>query len=205
MRFESGAVRSADAGGLRLVAALLLATILLHVTACAGARCRLERVPVVEAPGDPSGEYLAKRGSIEIVFRDFGSQHPVEVFPEPPLIVRDLGTGRECRIEEGGIWVRDAVFLSADGSTLVVKEYSGSNDWLAFYGTADCGKKAEIDLSAARWEIAGDRVRVGRDCSGEHFDSCRSVGIHVLDERCVPRREGGVVSRPRGGEGPEGG
>lgn len=179
------------------VHALLFIVLGLPCTACFAAPCEYFRVAVDPADSGQPGMYAGSRGSIELFFRSERTEGEVDVFPEPPLRIRDKDAGKECRIEEGGIWARGEVFLNQSGSVLMVREYSGSNDWLAFYSTSDCAKRGKVDISGARWKVELDRVLVGTECSGEDVASCRSVRSELLDAHCLPRPATGVRSEGR--------
>jgi len=84
--------------------------------------------------------------------------------------------------------VRQSVYLSADENTLLVQEFSGSNDSLVLYDTATCKKRSGIDVSGARWKVSGNRIAVGRQCSGEDMKTCRSLNEFALDKFCKPKR-----------------
>lgn len=98
--------------------------------------------------------YVGRSGEIELRFINEKKLGEVEVFPEPPLTV--VQPNGQCEIN-GGIWRRDAVWLGAQGQTLVTVEYSGSNQQFMFYHTANCRVTGTLDVSNAKWEI-GDGV-----------------------------------------------
>jgi hypothetical protein len=121
-----------------------------------------------------------------LTFTNERPQEDVNAFPEPPIEIRDTATGRGCDIEDGGIWRRDTVFLGADEQMLVVLEFSGSNDWLAFFDTTSCARVGEVDVSIARWEVGAERIKVGTSCSGTEVATCANQRIISLDDRCRP-------------------
>jgi len=165
--------------------------------ACSASRaaCELSRVEVEQAQPQRHDQFVGHQGRMELVFHNEKRGGPVDAFPEPPLIVRNVDTKQECRIEEGGIWVRGDVFLSTDGKTLMVREYSGSNDWLAFYETSNCMKVGEIDISNAKWKLRSPGIAVGQTCSGDDIESCQSLRTESLDAACRPLHSSGKAIR----------
>lgn len=176
-------IQAPNGGWPAIIRAVAIAVCSLSSVACSVSPCRLTRLTAQPAADRP-GEFIAAQGRLEVIFHSDSTTAPIEVFPEPPVIVTDTVRETECRIEEGGIWIRDAVYVSKLGQTLMLKEYSGSNDWLAFYRTDDCVKIAEIDVSGARWAVVESRVVVGSDCSNDDLASCRSVRSIDLDGAC---------------------
>ena len=119
---------------------------------------REDRSAIEPAAAEPTDTYVGKTASLELRFHNDKTSGAVEVFPEPPLVVKHLPTQRECRIDDGGIWVRQHVYASTQGQVLVTHEYSGSNDQLVFYDTRTCAKLASIDVSNKTWAVDGGAV-----------------------------------------------
>ena len=173
----------------RMTSTGVVACVCFLAAGCAASRaaCVLSRVAVEPTQGQPDDRFVGRQGRTELVFHNEKRGGSVEIFPEPPLIVRNVETKQECRIEEGGIWTRAEVFLNSESNTLMVREYSGSNDWLAFYDTSNCAKVAGIDISKAKWALRADGIAVGTNCAGDGIESCRSQKIERLDAACRPR------------------
>jgi hypothetical protein len=149
--------------------------------------CKLNKLSI--DPISPSNrDHLVGSGKfVDLDFINERVAEPVEVFPEPPLTVRQKATGKKCEID-GGIWVRNAVYLNDNEAVLATQEYSGSNDRLVFYDTATCKKKAELDVSGAVWELKASEVLVGRHCTDKNLSSCRAIQRYRLDAQCNPKR-----------------
>ena len=152
-------------------------------TPAASCACALQLVPVQPAAPEPTDTYVGRTATLELRFHNDKAGLPVDAFPEPPLTVRQLKTGDECAIQDGGAWVRQHVYTGADGRTLVTHEYSGSNDELVFHDTHSCRRKAAIDVSNARWAIEGASVVVPPAKPGE--PGKRPVRT-AFDAACLP-------------------
>lgn len=139
--------------------------------------CKLDNIPVIPLKPGQYETFHARAKSVELRFHSDSNTPDVDVFPEPPLQVLQLASNAQCEIE-GGIWVRKDVFLSQDEQILVTHEYSGSNDYLMFYKTASCAKLHELDVSEAKWQIAGNIIRVQ--------ESGKSPRKYELDASCKP-------------------
>jgi Tse1 toxin immunity protein Tsi1 len=158
-----------------------------NIPLASGFDCFLTQLPINPITSARKDIFVGKGKIIEVRFRNENTSQMVEVFPEPPLTVRNQLSGRSCDID-GGVWVRQAVYLDADEKTLLVQEFSGSNDFLVFYDTTTCQKQSEIDVSGARWKISNNQISIGRQCSDEDMQSCRSVTKFVLDNFCKLKR-----------------
>ena len=119
---------------------------------------------------------------MELRFHSEANDAEVDAFPEPPLQVLQLATNTRCEINSG-IWVRKDVYLSRDEQVLLTHEYSGSNDFLMFYNTASCTKLHELDISASRWKITGDTIRVQ---NMEEPKKSQAAKQYMLDASCKP-------------------
>ena len=148
--------------------------------------CALTRVLINPIESNRTDVFVGKGKTIEVQFRNESTRPVVDVFPEPPLTVNNQASGRSCDID-GGVWVRQSVYLSRDEKMLVVQEFSGSNDHLVFYDTNTCEKRSEIDVSMALWRISKNRISVGRECSGEDMRTCRSLREFILGKLCNPK------------------
>lgn len=140
-----------------LLAPLLWLHILMPSFACA---CTLLPVAIEPAAVEPTDTYVGKTAQLELRFRNEEMSGAVNVFPEPPLLVKQLQTGTECAINDGGVWVRQHVYAGAEGRMLVTHEYSGSSGELNFYDTRTCKKRASVDVSNLEWVIDGKSIRI---------------------------------------------
>lgn len=130
--------------------------------------------------------YVGHGRNISLEFRNEKNEGPVDVFPEPPLVIYHRPSGSTCAIE-GGVWVRHSVFISADEKVIITLEFSGSNDSLNFYDTSTCGRFASIDVSGARWEISTGRITVSH---GPGTPAKRSNTLRfTLDTACRPHKQ----------------
>ena len=134
-------------------------------------------------PVDPVKKdiFIGKGSNIEVIFRNESKNEVIDVFPEPPMTIRNKVGGHSCDID-GGIWVRQSVWLSNDEKTLIVQEYSGSNDFLVIYDTGTCEKLNELDVSDSLWEISGDSISISHGCYDSNIDTCPTVEKHILDK-----------------------
>ncbi|WP_186945931.1 hypothetical protein [Undibacterium hunanense] len=140
--------------------AILLATLLcMLATQAQAAACKLEHIPVTPLKPGSYDTFHALAKSVELRFHSDTNDPEVDAFPEPPLQVLHNATHQQCEINSG-IWVRKDVYLSQDEQVLVTHEYSGSNDFLMFYKTADCSKLHELDVSISKWQITGNIIHV---------------------------------------------
>lgn len=155
----------------------------------ASCACALQVVAIQPAAVEPTDTYIGRTAALELRFHNDKTAGPVEVFPEPPLIVKQLKTQRECAVKDGGVWVRQHVYASADGSTLVTHEYSGSNDELVFYDTQTCNKRAAVDVSKRQWIMDGNIVRMTSLKPGQRSSEIK------LDAGCLPVNAPGASAR----------
>jgi len=139
---------------------------------------------VVLAQGSPAQpkQFMASGKRIAILFRSDSSAaaHEIDVFPEPPVIIRDKTGGASCQIMEGGIWVRSAVYLSADERHVVLNEYSGSASDLVSYDTRTCREVKRLDVSGMRWTVEKTRLRLGKQCTGSGMTNCAAFQFFDL-------------------------
>lgn len=125
----------------------------------ANAQCTLNALPIV--PLDPGKRdiYIGTSAAIEVRFINEKEDAEPDAFPEPPMTITQLSNGVKCAVD-GGIWLRKAVYLSADGKTLMTQEYSGSSDQLNFYDTRSCRKIGMLDVSNAKWTLDKGTLQV---------------------------------------------
>ncbi len=145
--------------------------------------CVLERVSIAPLATSNNTVFVGKMHSVEVRFRNESDNKEVEVFPEPPLLVTNLRTKKQCSLD-GGIWVRDGVYLSANEQLLVTHEYSGSNDFLNLYDLNTCQKINEIDISEKNFSIQGNTVLIGAECGDSAMASCKTRKQIKLDQNC---------------------
>jgi hypothetical protein len=157
--------------------------------ASASEACSLQPVPIQPVSSEPANTYIGRTAVLELRFHNDKTSGPVDVFPEPPLMVKRLDTQTECAIQDGGIWVRRHVWASADGRTLVTHEYSGSNDELVFHDTRSCARTAVVDVSNTRWTIEGGAVIKSAAKGTKRPSSVR------LDAACLPAKPAGSSTR----------
>lgn len=168
----------------------LLLLLALHAIPSFGCECTFTRVQVDPVEPSRMDLFIGKGNSIELQFRNEKTDPNVTVFPEPPLIVRHQLSDQRCEID-GGVWVRQAVYLSNNEETLLVQEFSGSNDQLVFYRTKTCEKFHEIDVSGSRWTVSGNKLSIGRRCSGEDIKTCKSQKRLQLEKYCSATKKNG--------------
>lgn len=121
--------------------------------------CILENLPIKPLVQGKYDAFQGKTAHLDLRFSNDANTGDVDAFPEPPLQVFHTDTKTQCDIN-GGIWVRKDIFVSQGEQMLVTHEYSGSNDYLVFYRTADCSKVQEIDVSYAHWKIHKQALHV---------------------------------------------
>ena len=160
---------------------------LLGSTACHSADmaikpCQLQKLAIV--PTDASNNtYVGVSGEIEVRFRNENAPAAADVFPDPVVTVKNRRSGYSCEIKDGaGIWSGKSVYLDADKRVLVLNEYSGASDVLAFYQPSNCKRLAEVNVSNQRWEVRNDRIRLGP----QHLQ---------LDSRCLTQTSIQPVTR----------
>lgn len=139
---------------------------LLGATAChsadiANKPCQLQKLSIL--PADARNEtYVGTSGNIEVQFRNENAPAVTDVFPDPVVTIKDGQTGQSCEIKGGtGIWSGKSVYLDADKRVLVLNEYSGATDLLAFYRPTNCERLTEMDVSNQQWEILKDSIHLG--------------------------------------------
>jgi hypothetical protein len=124
--------------------------------------CALQQVEIAPVTAENGDTYRGSAGDVEVLFHNDVTDHPVTRFPEPPLTVRHLRPAGECRVEDGGVWRRDGVWLVDDGRTLLTTESSGSSLDLVFRDTRSCAKVASLDVAGVSWRIEGHALLLRR-------------------------------------------
>lgn len=148
-----------------------------HTLACA---CSLQKVEIAPLAAENGDTYHGTVGDVEVLFHNDVKDHPVTLFPEPPMTLRQLRPAAECMVDDGGVWDREGVWLSGDGRTLVTTESSGSALDLVFRDTRTCAKVGRLDVAGVRWHVDGQQL-VLDGAAGKH--RARRV---PLDAACRP-------------------
>jgi hypothetical protein len=135
-----------------------------------------DRLPV-EVVMDVPNKFSATGKRIEIWFDSFSDAASADVdsFPEPPVVLRDRQGKSSCKIDRGGIWARSEVYLDRTERFVLLNEFSGSASDLVSYDAQSCREIRRIDVSGARWEIAGSQALLGEQCTSNEIKSCRKV------------------------------
>ena len=165
------------------IASITTTLLLFSANGQARAGCGLTALPIDPINDSRTDLFIGKGKTIELEFINMATGPVIDVFPEPPLIVRNQSTGRSCEID-GGIWVRKHVYLSANEKQLLLLEYSGANEFLKLYDTATCKQRREIDVSEGPWVLEGDTLRVGHGCTSRDIASCSAVRQFTLGKSC---------------------
>jgi len=134
------------------VAALVGALAASQTLACA---CTLQKVEIMPVTAENGDTYHGTAGDVEVLFHNDVKDHPVTLFPEPPLTVRHLQPASQCVVDDGGVWGRDGVWLVDGGRTLLTTESSGSSQDLVFRDTRSCARLASLDVAGMQWRIEG--------------------------------------------------
>jgi hypothetical protein len=165
-----------------------VATLLIVLPALGAAQappCRFVQVAINPTAPGRVDLFSGNFGTTELRFMNEQLAGQVEVFPEPPFVVQSGKFNKICSFD-GGVWVRNSVYLSADESTVVAKEFSGSNEWLSIYNIRTCKKIREIDVAHSTWNITDDGIRV--QPSGAQKDAA-AIRYH-FSASCSPIRTG---------------
>jgi hypothetical protein len=120
---------------------------------------------------------------IRVEFKNESDREAVKVFPEPPMIVRQVGARTNCEID-GGVWARDSVYLSADEEILLVLEFSGDLNHLVAYDTGNCRKLGDLDVSGGRWSVIGSEIVLGTQCRTRDVASCKKKREIPVSKLC---------------------
>jgi hypothetical protein len=176
------------------VASLLLCASLFvneaHAVSCSYRALAIEPTSVVRAE-----IYKGSGKNTEVSFKNEEFAKPVETFPESSMKLRRLDSGAQCEVE-GGIWTRNAVYLSSDERMVIAKEFSGSNEQLSFYDTKSCGLKGKIDVSNRAWKVESTHLTLGKDCKNDQLESCAQQSKHRWLTNCRAERLGSFI-RPK--------
>jgi len=123
---------------------------------------KIDIIPNADQPDKFTREFIGNGQRISVLFKNDtqGPEQSIDVFPEPPLRLRDKQNNSACEISDGGIWSRDQVYLSNDEHYLLVSEYSGSSGWLVSYDTRTCEPFQRLDISNLKWTIEGNILHI---------------------------------------------
>jgi hypothetical protein len=174
---------------------LACGTTLLLLNACAPAekvagQCMWRPLPLAAVQADR--KFYAGQGKrVSLRFANDRTDSEPEVFPEGPLRI-DGASGGSCEIPPGDIRVRNSVHLSSDEGSLLLLEYSGSNDSIVLYETTSCHQLAKVDVSGSKWALQPQGLVVGTNCSGDAVTSCSTTNIYEFSDDCHSVR----TSRP---------
>ncbi len=152
------------------------------------ATCAFRRLEILPTDQIDFTRFAGRGNNIGIEFKaDFGRE--TDVFPDPPAVV-NRSTNKSCNIEEGGIWLRRQVYITADESHLLSDQYSGSWEVLVVYDTGTCARLGEMKLDRRLVGIDRSTVSVETDCAAAAPpDSCVRKFSVGFDRHCVPRRK----------------
>lgn len=157
---------------------VLLGLVLLSATAQAD--CNYRAVTI--AP-ETTALYAGAGQRVRVEFANYQPEGEVDSFPDSPLRIRQ-GTAL-CQVE-GGIWVRQGLYLDASERRLLVQSFSGSSGELTIYDTASCAELARVELPEASWAVQGDSLVVGHQCREAGLEHCAQREVHVLNGQCIP-------------------
>jgi hypothetical protein len=141
--------------------------------------------------------YVGYGKKVEVLFANEATDPVVETFPESSLKVRHIATNVTCEID-GGIWVRNAVYLSADERLLIAKQFSGANESLSFYDTRTCALKAQVDVSDRAWKIEPKGLLLGERCANGQLQSCKRTRVHSFSSSCLARHTKNSTQKTKG-------
>lgn len=165
----------------------LLASLCFATEAAAVPACSFSALPIETTNAERATQYRGSGKKIEVAFDNEEFEKPVESFPESKMKIRSIDKGLTCEID-GGIWVRGAVYLSADESTVIAKQFSGSNEQLNFYNTKTCARKGSIDVSNRLWVLDKNRLTIGSNCTSE-LTSCVKKTDYRWTNDCRAQRQ----------------
>jgi hypothetical protein len=143
----------------------------------------LRRLPIDPLDAASRKVFAGSGRAVRVEFTNDSNRDPVKVFPEPPLTIRQLNADTSCTID-GGVWVRDSVFLSEDEQMLVVLEFSGDLNQLIAYNTGTCKKLGQINVSGGRWAVNGSEILVGTHCATRDVHSCKKQRAIPVSKLC---------------------
>ena len=145
--------------------------------------CALQHLEINPIAHDRKDTFVGKGRTLDIQFSNESKKEPIKVFPEPPIKVFHHQSGLHCEID-GGVWLRDGVFLSNNEALLVVLEFSGASNHLKFYSTENCSQRSDLDVSGARWKIESNKITIGRLCSDRRIESCKKRRLVDVNKLC---------------------
>lgn len=177
--------QSSAPSGLAVALGVLLASIWTGPSAWADTLpCMLQHVAINPVSPGRTDVFVGRTDTLELRFRNERDDPAVEVFPEPPLLVKHLKSGAQCAID-GGIWVRRSVYLDIQDRVLLTEEYSGANAFVKLYDPATCRRTAVIDIAHSTWTVDGATVKLSAASSAARAGHAAGAPrVFHLDARC---------------------
>jgi hypothetical protein len=145
--------------------------------------CMLNQLSVTPKTDGDFGWYSGLTEKYIVEVQNFKPSEDVDVFPEPPLIIKSRMSEHVCTID-GGVWKKDGFYTSLDESTIFVFEFSGERSSLISYNLATCAQKAALDVSGLRWTIDKNRITLIAECRRGAPKHCRPKREVVLGNDC---------------------
>lgn len=169
--------------------------VILSATIVSAETCILSPLPINPMTPERTDIFIGKSKLIDVQFINEKTEGSVEVFPEPPLIIKNHKLKTTCSID-GGVWIRKSVFVSANDGVVVTQEFSGSNDSLNFYDAKTCKKINEIDVSNSTWEIQGSEISISKQ---DALDRKKRgvMKVYHLNTSCNPVKSSNKQSERR--------
>ncbi|QQR75879.1 MAG: hypothetical protein IPJ17_10020 [Holophagales bacterium] len=148
--------------------------------------CGLRRLPI--EPRDPGSRawYVSPGRTLRLEHWSFNEVQDPDRFTDGPIRVIHAD-GRHCEIDSDNYTAE--LRLSADEHTLVVVEFSGSNEWVRLYDTASCRRRSELPVGE-QLVFDGDTLRDAGSCEmrDARVGTCRPASVRRFDATCVPVR-----------------
>lgn len=172
------------------IALLLGLLVLASQAAHAGAAgCASANVVLKPVAGSNYSVYEGRTPTHRIRFVSERPGERVDAFPEPPVRIIRRATGATCLIRDGGVWAGTGVYAGAGGRRFLLLESSGSGSAITVYDADNCARRAEIDVSEARWRFTEGGVEIGRQCKGTMIEECSDRHVTPLRADCAPGRK----------------
>jgi hypothetical protein len=149
--------------------------------------CTFNALAIEPTSATRAEQYKGAGKKIEVLFHNEQFDRPVKTFPESSMKIRRADKSAQCEID-GGIWTRNAVFLSSDESAVIAKEFSGSNEQLSIYDAKTCALKQKIDVSGGAWKLEAQQLTVGKKCSNDQIESCTQLMQFHWRANCSAKR-----------------
>jgi len=163
----------------------------------AAAQCSYAALMIDPLSAARADVYVGRGKHVEVFFTNEAATQAVETFPESTLEIRHIEAGTVCEID-GGIWVRDAVYLSLNEEVLIAKQFSGSSESLSFYDTRTCALKGQVDISDRAWSIESEGLLAGEQCANSQLRTCKRTVVHRWDRDCQAGSSEESIAPPPG-------